>query len=377
MSFFRFWQALLVGILCTFGVSLSPGQGVEAAGFRAETVAEGLANPWGIVMLPDGRLLITERTGALRVVADGQLDPRPVENTPEVWANGQGGLMDIELHPQFEENGWIYLAYSKPVGEGALTSVVRGRLKDHRWVDQETIFDPPAAEAGKGRVHFGCRVRFDREGFLYFSIGDRGDKLTAENAAQNIRSVRGKIHRLHDDGRIPADNPFLQTEGAPPSVWSWGHRNPQGLAFQPGSDLLWETEHGPKGGDELNIVRKGLNYGWPLVSFGINYNGNVFTEKTEAPGLESPVIHWTPSIAVCGIDFYRGEKFPAWKGNLFATALARKHLVRVSIEGEKVTGQEMLLVDTGRIRDVRCLPDGLVYVVYDNPGKVIRLVPGP
>lgn len=351
----------------------------EVHNFRVETIASGLANPWGMVLLPDGRILVTERIGRLRVIENGQLLPDAVRGIPEVWARGQGGLLDIALHPDYAQNGWIYLAYSKPLGEGALTEVVRGRLKDGAWVDPEVIFAPPESEATTRPVHFGCRIVFDGKGYVYFSIGDRGDKLTPENNAQRLDNVKGKVHRLHDDGRVPEDNPFVGRAGAAASIWSYGNRNAQGLAFQPGTQLLWETEHGPRGGDELNIIRKGFNYGWPVVSFGINYNGQVFTEQTQAPGFEPPVIHWTPSIAVCGIAFYTGDRFPKWKGNLFAAALAQQQLVRVVIDAEKVTHQEVLLKGSGRIRDVRSPGDGHLYLVYDEAreggGSVVRLVP--
>lgn len=351
----------------------------EAHMFRVETIAEDLENPWSVERLPDGSYLISERAGRLRVVREGKLEPEPVRGTPEVWARGQGGLLDIELHPQFKENGWIYLSYSKPLPKGSLTAIVRGRIKEGAWVDEETVFDPPADQASGGPVHFGCRIDFDAEGFLYFSIGDRGDKLTPENHAQQVGNVMGKVHRIHDDGRVPEDNPFVGRTGAAPTIWSLGNRNIQGLRFEPGTGRLWANEHGPRGGDELNIIRKGLNYGWPVVSYGIQYNGKPFTDKTEAPGMEPPVVHWTPSIAVCGQDFYQGEAFPKWKGNLFVSALASERLVRVVLDGERVVHQEVLLQGTGRMRDVRCFDDGAVTVVYDQAkqggGKVVRLVP--
>jgi len=370
----------IIGVLAVFLLpAMAETVQSEAETFQVETIAEGLENPWAVEKLPDGRYLISERAGRLRVVEGGKLLPEAVRGTPEVWARGQGGLLDVELHPQFAENGWIYLAYSKPLPNGALTSIVRGRLRDGAWADQEVVFDPPQDQASGGPVHFGCRMDFDAQGFLYFSIGDRGDQLTPENHAQKPGNVMGKVHRLHDDGRVPEDNPLAGQPGAAPTIWSLGNRNIQGLRFQRGSGLLWATEHGPRGGDELNIIRKGLNYGWPVVSHGINYNGKPFTEKTEAPGLEPPVVHWTPSIAVCGIDFYEGDAFPKWKGNLFVTALAQQRLVRVVLEGNRVAAQEVLLSGTGRLRDVRCFDDGFITLAYDQAkqggGKVVRLVP--
>ncbi len=348
----------------------------EKTGFQAETVVEGLANPWGAAFLPDGRILLTEREGRLRIVEKGQLLPDAVSGIPEVWSKGQGGLLDVELHPEFETTGWIYLSYSDPKPEGSMTKIIRGRLKENAFVDQEVIFEAPISEYTTGGAHFGNRMEFDGKGYLFFTIGDRGDKTTPENNAQNLGNHKGKTHRLHDDGRIPEDNPFVGKAGAVPSIWSYGNRNAQGLRFDKRSGLLWESEHGPRGGDEINIIRKGLNYGWPLVTYGINYSGKPITEKTEAKGFESPALQWTPSIAVAGIDFYHGDKFPAWKGNLFATALAHQKVVRMEIDDQNnITHQEILLEKTGRIRDIRTPADGFVYLIYDQPGKLVKLVP--
>jgi len=348
----------------------------EKAEFRAETVVEGLKNPWAAAFLPDGRILITEREGRLRVVENGALKPDPVSGIPEVWAKGQGGLLDVELHPDFKTNGWIYLSYSDPKPEGSMTKIIRGRLKDNAFVDQEVIFEAPLSEYTDRGVHFGNRMEFDGKGYLFFTIGDRGDKTTPENNAQQLGNHKGKTFRIHDDGRIPEDNPFVGKAGAIPAIWSYGNRNGQGLRFDQRTGLLWESEHGPRGGDEINIIRKGLNYGWPVVTYGINYSGKPITDKTEAPGMEPPALQWTPSIAVAGIDFYHGDKFPGWKGNLFATALAHQKVVRMEIDAEnKITHQEILLEKSGRIRDIRMPDDGFVYLVYDDPGKLVRLVP--
>lgn len=346
----------------------------EEADFRVETLVEGLDGPWGLVKLPDGRFLVTEKSGRVRVIENGKLLPAPVEGIPPVAVGGQGGLLDIRLHPDYAKNGWIYLAFSKPLEKGPLTSVVRGRLKGNRFEDMETIFDPPAEEGSHGGVHFGCRIVFDGKGHVFFSIGDRGDSTTPANQAQRLDNVKGKVHRLNDDGSVPADNPFVNKAGARSSIWSYGNRNPQGLAIQPGTGLLWETEHGPRGGDELNIIRKGENYGWPVVTYGINYSGKPISEKTSAPGMQDPVKQWTPSPAVCGMDFYTGKGFPKWNGNLFVGALAHTKLFRLKLDGEKVAHQEELLGGSGRVRDVRCFDDGFLYVIYDQ-GKIVRLVP--
>jgi glucose/arabinose dehydrogenase len=344
--------------------------------FKIETVAEGLSNPWALADLGDGRMLVTERLGRLRVIQDGKLLPESVTGIPPVYAVGQGGLLDIELHPDYKNNGWIYLAYSEEKNGGGLTKIIRGRLKDMVFVDQETIFEAPVEDYVSGGNHFGGRIQFDGKGYIFFSIGDRGDVTTPANNAQKLTNVKGKIHRLRDDGGLPRDNPFLSTPGARPSIWSYGHRNPQGLRFDPETGILWETEHGPKGGDELNIISKGKNYGWPVITYGINYNGTPITDHTSQEGMEQPITYWTPSIAVSGLDIYHGKLFPAWKGNLFAAALAHKKLVRIELdEHNGVKSQEMLLEGSGRIRDVRNFADGSIYVIYDDPGKVIRLTP--
>jgi aldose sugar dehydrogenase len=323
-------------------------------------------------MLPDGRFLVTEKPGRLRIIsADGKLQDAPVANVPDVVARGQGGLMDVRLHPNYAQNGWIYLSFSKPLRGGSLTSIIRAKLNGNALTDIQTVFEPPADEATSGGLHFGNRIEFDGKGFMFFSIGERGEQ---ENA-QMLDNVKGKVHRLHDDGRVPADNPFVNQSGAEPSIWSYGNRNIQGMRFQPGTGRLWASEHGPRGGDELNIIRKGANYGWPVITFGINYSGTKITDITAKEGMEQPVKQWTPSPAFCGMDFYNGDKFPQWKGNLFISALALQKVIRVAINGEKVTDEEDLLERAGRIRDVRCFRDGFVYVIYDEPGKIVRLVP--
>lgn len=343
--------------------------------FRVETVTDGLTNPWGVEKMPDGRFLITERGGRLWLVSADGGDKTEISGVPEVVAKGQGGMLDVALHPGFAENGWIYLAFSKPTGGGALTAIVRGKLDGDRFVDAETVFEPPASQATGGGNHFGCRIVFDGRGYMFFSIGDRGAPANPKNLAQSTGSVTGKIHRLHDDGRVPEDNPFVNTPEAEPSIWALGVRNPQGLVYDPATGRLWETEHGPRGGDELNLIRKGANYGWPLATFGINYNGSEISNKTSLPGMEDPVVQWTPVIAASGLEIYQGTKFPRWRGNLFAGGLAGQKLVRLQLNGSSVSRQENLLEGTGRIRDVRTFPDGFLYVLYDSPGQLVRLVP--
>jgi glucose/arabinose dehydrogenase len=343
----------------------------EKHAFRVETVVDGLEIPWSIAFLPDGRMLVTEKEGRLRVVEEGRLLPEPIGGTPEVWSGGQGGLMDVAVHPDYEKNGWVYLSYSDPgADDSAMTAVVRGRIADGKWGEEETLFRAPAELYRKGRVHFGSRFVFDGEGHLFFTIGERGH----QDDAQDVARPNGKIHRIHDDGRIPEDNPFVDRKDAIPSIWSYGHRNPQGLAQHPLTGELYDAEHGPRGGDELNLVRKGCNYGWPVITYGMNYDGTPITSLTAKEGLEQPLTHWTPSLAVCAIDFYVGDRFPGWRHDLFLSSLAAEELLRLEIEGGEVVHQEVLFKGIGRVRDVVVGPDGYLYVSLE-PGRIARLVP--
>jgi aldose sugar dehydrogenase len=342
--------------------------------FKLEVVAEGLETPWSVAFLPDGRILVSEKPGRLRVVDKGRLLPEAVLGTPRVFSEDQGGLLDVAVHPDYAKNGWIYLSYSDPAEDGsAMTAIVRGRLREGRFVDQETIFKAPRELYLKGGLHFGCRLVFDGKGHLFFTIGERG----RGDHAQDLSRPNGKVHRVNDDGTIPPDNPFVGREGALPSIWSYGHRNPQGLALHPVTGELWEAEHGPRGGDEINRIEPGRNYGWPIITYGMNYSGTAITGLTAREGLEQPVHTWVPSIAVCAIDFYRGDRFPRWKNDLFVTALAQEELVRLSIDGEKVSGEEVLFRGIGRVRDVVSGLDGNLYVALNGPDRVVRLVPGP
>jgi glucose/arabinose dehydrogenase len=343
----------------------------EEHAFRVETVAEGLEIPWSIAFLPDGRMLVTEKAGRLRVVEKGRLLPAAVTGVPPVWSQNQGGLMDVAVHPDHGKNGWVYLSFSDPGPDGtAMTKVIRGRLRDGALVEQQALFEAPKALYRRGGVHFGSRFVFDGRGHLFFSIGERGH----QDDAQDVSRPNGKVHRIHDDGRVPDDNPFAKREGAMPTIWSYGHRNPQGLAQHPATGDLYDAEHGPRGGDELNLVLPGRNYGWPVITYGMNYDGSPITALTSKAGLEQPIVHWTPSIAVCAIDFYTGDRFPRWRNDLLVSSLAAEELRRVRIEGGKVTKQEVLFKGIGRVRDVVSGPDGLVYVALE-PGRVARLVP--
>ena len=344
----------------------------ELHAFKLETVVIGLEVAWGLDFLPDGRMLVTEKPGRLRIVENGALVPTPVAGVPAVWAEGQGGLLDVAVHPDYATNGWIYLSYSDPRPDGsAMTAIVRGKLKDGAFVDQQTVYKAPAELYRTGGNHFGSRLVFD-SGYLFFSIGERGQ----QDDAQDVSRPNGKVHRIFDDGRVPDDNPFVGKPGALATIWSYGHRNPQGLATDPATGLLYDAEHGPRGGDELNLVQRGRNYGWPVITYGMNYDGTPMTDLTAKEGMEQPVNYWVPSIAVSSIAFYKGAKFPKWDGQLFLGALAQEELRRLVLADGKVTHQEVLFKNIGRVRDVVSGPDGYIYVSFDG-GRVARLVPAP
>jgi aldose sugar dehydrogenase len=379
---------------------------------RMEIVARNLETPWGLAFLPDGRLLITERPGRLRIVQDGTLLPEAVKGTPKVWEKQDGGLLDVEVHPDYARNGWIYLSYSEtllpadragyvapppppapapdappPAGGGrgrggppdppSMTVIVRGKInKANEWVEQQLLFRAPAALYNSSNAHYGSRFIFDKNNHLFFSLGE---KQQMEDA-QDLSKPTGKIHRINDDGSVPKDNPFVNQAGAVPTIWSYGHRNPQGLAWDPVTGKLWETEHGPSGGDEVNIIEPGHNYGWGVITMGVQ---NGITKRSE-PGMEQPVVYYTPTIAPSGIAFYTGDKYPAWKNNLFVSALAGQQLRRLEIDGANVTHQEPVFNQFGRVHDVIVGPDGLLYVTLQlpgqslsssTPGMVGRLVP--
>ena len=340
--------------------------------YRIEVVADGLSTPWGLAFLPDGRLVVSERPGTLRVLAPGQALPPVIAGTPAVWVRQDGGLFDVAVHPDYAANGWIYLAYAEPgAAPTSTTKIVRGRIRDGRWVDQQVVYQAPAALYVADNTHFGARFLFDDARRLYFTIGDRG--VMAD--AQSLSGPNGKIHRVMDDGTVPKDNPFAATAGALGQIWSYGNRNVQGLAWHPVTGELWASEHGPRGGDEINVIEKGKNYGWPRVTFGINYDGTPISDLTSAPGLEPPVVHWTPSVAPSGIAFYTGTRFPRWRNDLFVAMLAGQELRRLTISGRTVTSQETIFAGFGRVRHVVNGPDGLLYAALNDPGRIVRLVP--
>lgn len=338
--------------------------------FSLETVVDGLETPWSLAFLPSGGMLITEKKGQLRHFSKGQLKA-PVRGLPEVWESRQGGLLEVALHPDYEDNGWVYLSYSAlGADRKGMTRVVRGRIDDNKWIDEEVIFEAPEATHSNAGFHFGSRIAF-KDGYLFFSVGDRG----RQDDAQDLSLPGGKIHRIHDDGRVPGDNPFVEDEGSFPTIWTYGNRNPQGLDFHPITGELWESEHGPRGGDEINVIERGVNYGWPVITYGMNYNGSPITDRTEAPGMAQPKTYWTPSISVCGIDFYEGDLFPSWKYDLFVGGLASKQLHRLKIEDGEVVSDTIVLEGVGRVRDVSSGPDGYLYLVLNSPDQVVRLIP--
>lgn len=345
---------------------------------KVDVWAEGLAVPWSIDWLDSRRALVTERPGRLRLVEDGKMHPKPIAGTPQVLGEGQGGLLDVAVDPDYAKEGWVYLAYSHALAQGAgpggivsMTRIVRGRIKDHAWVDEQAVYEAPHASYRTTRHHYGCRIVFDPQGYLYFGIGDRG--VGAD--AQDLGRPNGKIHRIHRDGRVPKDNPFVNRQGALPTIFSYGHRNPQGLAVHPETGRVWETEHGPMGGDELNLISPGLNYGWPEVTYGLDYDGTVISKLREKPGMQVPNYYWRPAPALCGLDFYRGRLFPKWNNHLLNGALRYEQVELLDIEQDRVIHVETILKNAGRVRDVACGPDGAIYVVLNRPDLILRLTP--
>ena len=379
--------ALLVALS---GQWLSCGQPVAVQGpvlrsalhdFRVVTVADDLVNPWSIAFLPGGDLLVSERPGRLRIVRDGNLLPDFVAGLPPVFAEGQGGLLDVVLHPEFTSNRLLYISYSKPdsTGKAATTAVVRGRFEHDRLTDVQELF----VAASKGRGHYGSRLAFDRNGYLFFTVGDRQVPSTGDlekHPAQDLSNHHGTTIRLHDDGRVPDDNPFVGQANARPEIWSYGHRNAQGLAFHPDTGELWLTEHGPQGGDELNLIREGANYGWPVIGFGVNYRtGSAIHEGTHREGMEAPVHVWVPSIGTSGLLIYSGDKFPEWRGSFFAGGMSYQQVSRLAKQDGRVVRHETIAHDLGRVRDVRQGPDGFIYLALeDRDGaatSIVRLEP--
>jgi glucose/arabinose dehydrogenase len=342
----------------------------EKQKFSIDTLSNQLTNPWGIAFLPDGRILVTEKSGEIRIFKDEQLQPEKIEGVPAVYTNGQGGLLDIKLHPEYATNGWIYLTYAKQIDDMGATTVARAKLDRNKLTNFTELFSAqPAVNSG---AHFGSRVVFDGNGHIFVSSGERG---TMQNA-QNLGNHLGKILRLYEDGRVPEDNPFVNTANAKPEIWSYGHRNPQGLYYDKDSGRLWNVEHGPKGGDELNQVERGKNYGWPVITYGINYDGNPISDKTAQEGMEQPLTYWVPSIAPCGMTKITSDKFPNWKNNLMIGALSFQYVARVELDANgKYVSQEKLLDKIARVRMIAESPDGFIYVATESPGMLLKISP--
>ena len=342
--------------------------------FRIETFVDGFDIPWGMAFLPNRDLIVSDRNGSLWLVNYKSKTRTQIIGVPEVRYKGQGGLLDVQVHPDFINNNFIYIgftSYLKSKKNRTFTSIVRFNLVNNNLIDQKIIYKADDIFYSSSSIHYGTRIVFDKVGYLYFSIGDRGKR----DQAQLLNYPNGKIHRLHDDGSIPKNNPFIQEKNAIKSIWTYGNRNPQGLAIHPVSAIIFETEHGPRGGDELNILSSGKNYGWPEITYGKNYSGTTITKYTHKEGMEQPVIHWTPSIAVCGIDFYDGEVFKNWKNDLLVSSLKFENLYRLEIKDNKVTEQEIVYRAGSRIRDVETGPEGFIYLALEDPGRIVRFIP--
>jgi len=346
--------------------------------FRAVPVVEGLENMWSMAFLPNGDMLVTERPGRLRVIRNGELLEDSVSGMPEVFARGQGGLLDVVLHPQFESNSLVYFSYSHPNDGSSTTAVARGRFDGSAVHDVEEIF----VANSSGRGHYGSRLVFDNDGYLYVTVGDRQASPSGDlesHPSQDTSNHHGTVNRIHDDGSIPSDNPFVGVEGVEPSIWSYGHRNQQGMTMHPETGAIWAIEHGPQGGDELNLIVAGSNYGWPVIGYGINYNDDIIHSATHQDGMAQPAHYWVPSIATSGLLIYDGNQFPNWNGNAFVGGLNGQQLARLTMDGESIVSEETLLSGMGRIRDVRQSPDGYIYIGIDSASEdtasILRLEP--
>jgi len=361
---------LLASILmATAGSSLAADNVIDTkeGSIKVETVASGLDHPWGLAFLPDGRMLVTERPGELRIVAKDGSKSEPLKGVPEVFAQGQGGLLDVKLDPHFADNDLVYLSYAEPGEGGAGTAVARGKLGEGSIDDVEVIFrQHPKVSGGN---HFGSRLAFAPDGKLFVTLGERFTFETAQELGNHL----GKVVRINPDGSVPGDNPFVEKKGAMPEIWSYGHRNPQGAAINPKTGKLWEAEFGPMGGDELNIPEPGRNYGWPVVSWGKHYDGRSIPEPTTHPEFADAIYHWNPVISPSGITFYTADQIPGWNGNLLLAGLSSEAIVRLTLDGDKVTAEERIPMRV-RIRDVAQGPDGAVYALTDeSDGKILKL----
>lgn len=375
-------RAIAVAVLLVLsagGVSLSAGVAWAQSAptsddprYAYETVAEGLDHPWGLVFLPEGAMLVTERPGRLRIIRDGVLDATPIAGVPEVLAESQGGLLDIALHPDYAENRLVYLTYSHGTFAANGTRLARARFSGTALENLEVLYT--ANPLKRGAAHFGGRLAFGSASTLFMTLGDGFD---FREDAQRLSTDLGSILRLNDDGSVPVDNPFVGREDAHGAIWSFGHRNVQGIAVDSRSGRVYAHEHGPRGGDELNLIRRGLNYGWPVITYGVDYSGALISPFTDRPGMEQPLKYWTPSIAPSGLALYEGEAFADWNGDLLVAALVPGDVRRIDLDAGRILGEEILFDELGeRIRDVRVGPDGAIYLLTDNTeGRILRVVP--
>ncbi len=385
----RLASAVVAGVVL-LGIQVS-GQSVSPSAlhdYRVVTFADGLVQPWSIAFLPGGDTLITERPGRLRIVRNGKLLPAAVEGLPAVLYEGQGGLLEVAAHPDFAANRLLYITYSKQLGEKtdpkqptpATTALIRGRFENDRLTNIQQLFQSVSV----GRGHFGGKIAFDNKGYVFLSLGDRQvppEGTLEKHPAQDLTNHHGKMIRLHDDGRVPADNPFVKTPNAKPEIWSYGHRNVQGLAIHPQTGEVWANEHGPQGGDELNLIQPMKNYGWPVIGFGVNYRtGTIIHSGTHREGMEQPRHVWVPSIGISGLMIYTGDKFPQWKGNFFVGGMVGEQVVRLTYDEKRgFRNIELLAQGLGRVRDLRQGADGFIYLVIEDrdgkPTPVLRIEP--
>lgn len=358
----------IVGVVTYLPLLAEQAKAITVKNISLKPIASGLASPWSVAFLPDGKILVTEKPGRLRVIEHGKLLAAPVTGVPMVEEVGQGGLLDVVLHPNYTENGWLYLTYTAKDNQGVGVEVMRAKLQNNQLQQQEMVFtQKPKLQKDH---HFGSRVVFDTKGYLYITLGDRGEQERAQVVSHHI----GKVIRLHDDGRVPKDNPVISPSEHATEAYTLGHRNIQGAAVNPWTGKIWTHEHGPQGGDEINILQAGVNYGWPVITYGVNYFiGTKIGEGTHKAGMAQPVYKWVPSIAPSGMAFYTGDAYPDWKGQLFVGSLKFQTLVKLKLDGDKVVSEERLFKNVGRVRDVRQGPDNLLYIVADD--KVFQLKP--
>lgn len=345
-------------------------------------ITQGLDAPWAIEFVDASRALVTGKKGELYWVVNGKVDKQKIAGLPKSYAHNMfGGMMDLAIDPEYQKNGWIYIALSDNPTHSAdsmaagMTKVVRGKLRGHHWVEEQTLFQVHDSVLVSGGMRWGSRLLFDKQGYLYFSIGDMQQAIQTGNNPQLPWRAEGKIYRINSDGSIPADNPYYGKKDALQAVYTWGTRNVQGIAQHPVTGKIFFTDHGPRGGDELNVLKSGANYGWPIITYGVNYDGSVITNQTHQAGMEQPLTYWTPSIAVCAAEFVTGNRFPKWQNNLLVTALKFEELRRLVMDGDRVVDQEILLKGYGRVRDVKVAPDGALYVLTNSPDALLRILP--